>query len=218
MLRVTLLLLLLANAAYFTWSQGLLAAWGVAPAQQAEPHRLQQQIKPQALRLVAADEARRLELARAPAFKAPECLQAGPFEDAQATALRLAMAPWPAGSWTLESAVEPARWIVYMGKYPTTENVARKRFELRQIGVSFETPLNPELEPGLSLGAFPTETAAMQLLDTLTQKGVRTARVVQERAEVRGQMLKLAAVDESIRPRLDDLNPVLNGKNLRPCR
>jgi hypothetical protein len=218
MLRLTILLLLLANAAYFAWSQGLLAAWGVAPPQQAEPHRLQQQIKPQSLRVVAADEARRLEAAGAPAFQPSECLQAGLFEEAQAAALQQAMARWPAGSWALEPGVEPARWIVYMGKYPTVENVARKRSELRQIGVSFETPSNPELEPGLSLGGFPTEAAAVQFMETVARKGVRTAKVVQERAEARGQMLKLAAVDDSLRPRMEELSPVLNGKNLRPCR
>ena len=61
MLRLIVLLLLLANAAYFAWSQGLLAPWGIAPAQQSEPQRLEQQIKPQALRILAPDEARRLE-------------------------------------------------------------------------------------------------------------------------------------------------------------
>ena len=52
MLRLTVLLLLLANAAYFAWSQGLLAPWGIAPAQQSEPQRLEQQIKPQAVRIL----------------------------------------------------------------------------------------------------------------------------------------------------------------------
>ena len=36
MLRLVALLLLLANAGYFAWSQGLLVPWGVGPAQQAE--------------------------------------------------------------------------------------------------------------------------------------------------------------------------------------
>ena len=125
---------------------------------------------------------------------------------------------WPAGSWVLEPAVEPARWIVYMGKYLTAENVARKKGELRQLGVSFENLSNPSLEPGLSLGGFPTQVAAVQHLEALSERGVRTAKVVQERAELRGQLLKLPAVNDSLRPRLEDLKPVLDGKNLRPCR
>jgi hypothetical protein len=63
MLRLIVLLLLLANAAYFAWSQGALAAWGLAPAQQSEPHRLEQQIKPQAVRILSGDEAKLLNVA-----------------------------------------------------------------------------------------------------------------------------------------------------------
>jgi hypothetical protein len=219
MLRLALLALILANAAYFAWSQGLLAAWGFAPAQQSEPHRLAQQIKPQTLTLLPREEAMRIE-ANGVGFngKPAECLQAGVFEEAQVPTLRQALAAWPAGSWGLEPAVEPARWIVYMGKYLTAENVARKKGELRQIGISFETLSNPSLEPGLSLGGYATQAAAAQQLEILSERGVRTAKVVQERPEVRGQQLKLPVVDDVLRPRLEDLRPVLGGKNLRPCR
>jgi len=41
MLRLLVLLLVLANAGYFAWSQGLLAAWGFAPAATGEPQRRQ---------------------------------------------------------------------------------------------------------------------------------------------------------------------------------
>ncbi|MDB5874125.1 MAG: hypothetical protein JWQ07_3567 [Ramlibacter sp.] len=216
MLRLIVLLLLLANAAYFAWSQNLLAAWGVAPAQQSEPQRLEQQIRPQAVRVIAGDEARRIEAQAA--AKAPECLQAGPIEDSETAGLKQALEPWPVGSWSLEASVEPARWIVYMGKYLTADNVSRKKAELRQLGVSFETLSNASLEPGLSLGGYTTEAEATQQLEGLGRRGVHTAKVVRERDEVRGQLLKLPAVDEALRPRLDDLKAALNGKNLRPCR
>jgi hypothetical protein len=150
--------------------------------------------------------------------KPPECLQAGPFDDPQAAGLRQALDSWPAGSWTLEAAVEPARWIVYMGKYQTAENVSRKKAELRQLGISFEALSNPALEPGLSLGGFATQAAATQQLEALAQRGVHTAKVVQERVEQRGQWLKLAGVDDALRTRLDELKPALGGKILRPCR
>lgn len=217
MLRLVALILLLANAGYFAWSQHLLAPWGIAPAQQSEPQRMGQQIKPQSLRLLGAEEARRIEGAAPPA-RAVECLQAGPLDDSQSASLRQALEPWPAGSWSLEPAAEPARWIVYMGKYATAENVARKKAELRQLGVSFEPLADPALEPGLSLGGHASEAEANRQAESLAQRGVRTARVVQERAEVRGQLLKLPAVDEALRPRLDELKAGLGGKSLRACR
>jgi hypothetical protein len=86
------------------------------------------------------------------------------------------------------------------------------------MGVSFEAPSNPALEPGLSLGGFATQAAATAQMESLAQRGVHTAKVVQERPEARGQSLKLPAVDESLRLRLDDLKVALNGKTLRPCR
>lgn len=217
MLRLIVLLLLLANAAFFAWSRGLLVAWGIAPVTQSEPQRLTQQILPEALRMLNADEARPVEVAAAVA-KAAECLQAGPFEDALVAPLRTSLGGWPAGSWALEPTVEPARWIVYMGKYPSTEAVIKKKGELRQIGVSFQAVVNPALEPGLSLGSFKTENEANDHLTTLSERGVHTARVVVERPEQRGQLLKLPAVDDTLRTRVEDLKAALGGKALRACR
>ena len=218
MLRLLVLLLLLANGAYFAWAQGLLLPWGTGPAQQSEPQRVAQQIRPEALRIFKAEEVRRIESAAAATARPPECLQAGLLDDATASSVRSTLEGWPSGSWSLEPATEPARWIVYMGKYLTPEHVARKKAELRQLGVSFESLSNPALEPGLSLGGFSTEAQATQQLESLAQRGVRTAKVMQERAEVKGQRLQLPAVDDTLRPRLDELKPVLNGKPLRACR
>jgi SPOR domain len=218
MLRLTVLLLVLANAMYFAWSQGLLAPIGIAPAQQSEAQRLEQQIKPQSLRILDKEEASRLEVALPGTKPLQECLQAGPLEDAQVALLKQVLGPWPDGSWVLESGIEPAHWIVYIGKYASAENVSRKKAELRQIGVSFEALSDPALEPGLSLGGFATEAAARQHMEALSQRGVRSAKVLRERAEQRAQWVKFPAVDDGLRPRLEDLRPALNGKNLRPCR
>ena len=213
MLRLLVLVLLLANGAYLAWSQGQLQPLGLAPAQQSEPHRVTQQIKPEAIRVLSPEDVRKLETASRPA----ECLQAGPIDDTAAEPLRQALASWPTGSWTLESMSEPGRWIVYMGKYPSPENVAKKKSELRQIGVSFEPVANPELEPGLSLGGYATQAEAAQMLERLGVRGVHTARVLQERPEVTVQRLTLPAVNDDLRGRLGELRAALAGRTLRPC-
>jgi hypothetical protein len=218
MLRLLVLLLLLANGGYYAWSQGLLLPWGLGPTQQSEPQRLAQQLRPDALRVLRPEEMRRLENALAQAPRPPECLQAGPLDEPTVTALRPLLESFPAGSWSVDTMVEPARWIIYMGKYPNGEQVARKRAELRQLGISFEALSRPELEPGLSLGGFATELAALRQMEALAERGVRTARVLQERPEQRGQRLLLAAVDDSLRPRLDELKATLSTTPLRPCR
>lgn len=216
MLRLTAFLLLLANAAWFAWSQGLLQPWGLGPAQQSEPHRLGQQIRPEAVRVLTPEEARRL--AETPLPRAPECLASPPLDDAAVAGLRKLLAAWPAGSWSLEAAVEPGRWIAYMGKYPTRDALEKKKSELRARGVAFEGLANPALEPGLSLGGFPTQAAAKEYLVALSGKGIRTATVVQERADLRGTALRLPAVDDALRVRLEELRPVLGGQALRTCR
>lgn len=218
MLRFFVLLLVLANGAYFAWAQGMLLVWGYGPTQQSEPQRLNQQIRPENLRLLNADDAQRAEVAGI-APRPPECLQAGVFNDAQVAALRQVLdTSLPPGAWNFEAVTEPPRWIIYMGRYAGADAVNKKKAELRQIGVSFENVTTAGLEPGLSLGGFASQAAAQQQLNTLSQRGVRTAKLVQERAEVSGQMLRLLQVDDTVRPRLDDLKAALSGKPLRTCR
>ena len=218
MLRLLVLLLLLLNGMYFAWSQGLLRPYGFAPTQQTEPQRVARQIRPEVVRILSVDEARRAELAAPTAGESGECLQAGLFDDLQTVVLRqAAKTVLPPGSWLLDDVVEPARWIVYMGRYADTEALNKKRTELRQRSVSFEPLNNPALEPGLSLGSFATQSEANDELARISTRGVKTARVVQSRPEVRGQKLRFAAVDASLRAQLDTLRPKLLGKTLRLC-
>ena len=216
MLRVLVLLLILANGLYFAWTDGLLASWGAAPQRPNEPQRVDNQLHPELLRLLSNDEVRRME---APAARPAECLQAGLFDEKQSTVLRQVLqASFPPASWTMDSSVEPARWIVYMGKYPNADALEKKRTELRGLKVAFDTPQNASLMPGISLAGFETQAAANAELPNFVRRGVRTAHVVQERSETRGQLLKLAAVDDALRPKLDNLRTALAGKPLRPCK
>jgi hypothetical protein len=244
MLRLAVIALLLANAGYYAWSQGWLRAWGLAPVAQSEPHRLEQQIRPETLRILQVQDA--TPAAPAPASEAPAgpasaptsaaqpsppsappsssaptsatvCLQAGLLDARQADAVRAAAAALPQGSWSLQSSTIPGRWMVYMGRFADDEALAKKRAELRTRKVPYDRPNNPALEPGLSLGRFATEEAAQRALTTLSNQGVRTAKVVVERAEAEGFTLRLPAVDDALRAQLDALRPALAGKPLRAC-
>lgn len=145
------------------------------------------------------------------------CLQAGVFDDAQADAWRKAAAALPDGSWVLDRARLPGRWMVYMGRFADTDALAKKRNELRALGVSYDRP-GAALEPGLSLGRFSTEEAAQRALTTLGNQGVRSARVLQERADTPVFVLRLPAVNAAMRDQLTGpLRPALAGRTLRPC-
>ncbi len=223
MLRLIVLLLVLANAGYYAWSHGLLAAYGLAPTSQTEPQRLAQQINPEAMRILSPTEARQFENPQAPASaalasNAAGCLQVGLFNEEQSLVLRERLvSALPAGSWVLESVASPARWLVYMGKFSSADAVEKKKAELRGLGVTFDAPNNTALEPGLSLGSFKTQPEADTELARIAKKGVKTARVIQERAEQRGQKLKLPTVNAALRTQLDAIKPQLAGKALQPC-
>ncbi len=219
MLRFLVLLLVLLNAGYFAWSHGMLRAYGWAPAEQTEPQRLQQQIRPEAILVLPTEEARRAEQVALTPPKPPECLQAGLFDEAQTEAVRKVLeTALPAGAWSLETTVEPARWIVYMGKFPNAAALDKKRVELDKMKLKLQPLDNPELQLGLSLGRFETQAQAQTSLNTLQRRGVRTARVVLERPELRQSLLRIPAADEALRPRLEELKPVLGDKSLRSCR
>ena len=214
MLRNLVLALIFLNGIYFAWSQGWFALYGLGPVEQAEPQRLRRQINPEAVRLATAEEVRQIEQTPSPR----ECLQAGVFTEPQTQTLRRALeAALPPGSWQLEVITEPARWLIYMGRYADDAAVARKRGELAVLSLRDEPLQNPALYPGLSLGTFTTQAQAQEALNDLSRRGIRTARVIQDQPELRGSLLKLAAVDEALRLRLDALKPALAGKPWRPC-
>jgi hypothetical protein len=214
MLRLIALSLLLLNGLYWLWSDGSLP--GFAPEQQTEPLRLNQQIKPEALRLLTPQELRRLEAA--PVTRTVTCLQAGPFSEAQGAQLQpLLASTLPAESWTLQTVVAPAQWIVYMGKYASAEDLSKKRSELSTLRIRFETVIEPNLQYGLSLGSYESQSAANAALQALGRRGIRTARVLQMRAEARSAMLRINNADDALRARLSELDPAFGDKVWSPC-
>lgn len=221
MLRGLVLALLLANAAYFAWGQGLLAAYGFVPARQSEPERLAQQIRPEALQLIANSALPPSDKATAIPTAAPsagvQCLQIGVFTEQQAQTLRPRLRSLPAESWSFESSGDSVRWIIYMGKYINKEAMNRKRAKLKQLGLSFEPPVSPLLNPGLSLGNFSSKAEAETALEQMNQRGIRSAKVVLERPELPSLWLRLPAADASIRTRLETLKPQFGGKAVQAC-
>jgi hypothetical protein len=217
-MRLIVLVLLLANGVYFAWSQGLMRAYGFAPVQQSEPQRLDNQLNASALRLLSEPEAQALD-AQLQAAKLPKtCLQAGPFDVAQAATLRTALeANFPAGSWQLETQTSPERWIIYMGKFPTLEALAKKKQELFSIRLTAQPLQNPNLELGLSLGHFDAEASANAALLEFNKRGLRTGRVLLERPASQSHQLKFGGFSDTLKPKLADIKVALAGKPLLPC-
>lgn len=218
MLRLLVLLLILANGVYFAWSEGLLRTYGFAPAQQREPQRMAQQIRPEVIKLLTSVEAKRVDTQAQTELVPRECLVAEPYDDAQAANLRQALeSTLPPGTWQIDTVAVPSRWIVYMGKFVNAEQMEKKRGELAAMRLVPQGLNNPDLEPGLSLGGFDTQAEATAALAKLSLRGIRTAKVVQERQQGNQNQLKLPAVTPDIRTRLADLKSVMLGRLLHSC-
>ena len=225
MLRAFVLSLLLLNGLFFAWGQGWLLAYGYGPTPQSEPQRLLQQIRPDAIQLVTAAEAEAAkgaaELAKAPVAASPSkalCLQSAVFDLTRAEAVRAALdASLPTGSWALEDAASPERWIIYMGKYVNVDELAKKRAQLTTLGLRFESVKSAALIPGISLGLFDSEAQASAALAGYVARGVRTARVLLETPAGPGLRLRLPAVDDGMQQRLPPVRATLPGQSLTPC-
>ncbi len=218
MLRLLVLILLLANGLYFAWGNGLLLSYGFGPVQQSEPQRMAQQIEPDAVRLISPKEFKEIEEQVKADLLPKECLQAGPFDEAEGAKLRQTLGDTlPDDAWSLEELHVTARWIVYLGKYVNAEALAKKRSEIVAMNFKVESLENANLEPGLSLGGFDTKADANAALARLSAQGLHTARVVQERTESLAYRLKLPAVGVALKPKLSELRGALADKPLHPC-
>jgi hypothetical protein len=213
MLRFFVLLLLLANAVFFAWTQGALdQVLGVRSIGDREPERLAQQVRPADLLLASA--------ASAAPPAAVQCLEAGPFSPAQIAAVALAAANAQAGlPWSRRSVELPAVWALVMGPYPNRAVVDKKIEELKRTRVTFEeltAPTNFEL--ALSLGRYETQQTANAALAALSNRGIKTARVAQLSAASSQIYLRTETSDAAALSALRNLSGEPWGAGWANCR
>jgi hypothetical protein len=221
MLRLLVVLLALANLAFYAWTQGALDNLiGLRAEGDREPDRLAKQVRPEALRVLSAASAAAATAAAAAAEPAPVCLEAGPYTPAQiAAAEGVLQTVLPSGSWSSQKAEVPAVWIVYMGKYSSRDALVKKTDELKRLKIPFEEVRNaPELEDGLALGRYDNRAAADKALADVAQRGVRTARVVQLAQPTLVHTLRVERADAALQSRLSGLRAeALQGHTFTAC-
>ncbi|MEX8520148.1 MAG: SPOR domain-containing protein [Leptothrix sp. (in: b-proteobacteria)] len=213
MLRALVLLLLVANLVFFSWTRGWLAGppLGLDPEGDREPQRLHAQVHPDVLQLLS------LSSLVAPAV--PVCLDAGPFSPAeQPQVSAVAQANLPEGSWALLPRDKPGSWMVYMGRFPNREFMQRKGDELKRLGVRFEElKYFAELEPGFVLGRYSQEDAAKAALQALTGQRIRSARIVTVAPASISYTLHIGQADAALQTTALGLRDQLGGKTFVAC-
>ena len=127
MLRTVLVLLLLANAAFYAWTRGWLAPVLPPRAEQREPERLTAQVRPELI-TVLTPKAASAAVAAAAATEAEfmVCLEAGPFTDSTVLAAETALSQHsvPDGAVTREAVATSFTWGVVMGRFADRDHSA----------------------------------------------------------------------------------------------
>ncbi|MEY4749076.1 MAG: hypothetical protein RIQ60_1290 [Pseudomonadota bacterium] len=213
MLRGLAVLLLLVNLLIFGWNEGWLASVvDASPDGDREPRRVNQQINPEAVKVITPATLARLQ-------SQTECLEAGPFSSAELVQMdTLARSALPEGSWSLVTRERPGSWLIYMGRFPNHDVLQRKADELRRLNVTFDELRAPaELLPGLVLGRYGRLDEAQDNLRRLAERRVRSAKIVQLAAPIVSHHLRMPKADAVLQASAASLREQLLGKPFVAC-
>lgn len=215
MLRALLALLLAANLAFFSWTQGWLdSVVGLRAQGDREPERLRQQQHPERLTLVSPQNAMALLQTRA-------CLELGPVDGDEALRellAQLARAAVAAGEWQDIASEVAGVWAVATIKFPNKEFQTRKEETYKRLKISYEYLNGPVDEmPSMLLSRHASEKAAAAQVEALSQRALKGLRVLPLQAPKAQHLLRFAQADGGLQARLAGINNIGGGLSLKPC-
>lgn len=166
-IRLFFFLLVLANVIFFAWAQGFFGATDDS----REPQRLAQQFQAEKLHIVRG--------VQAPAAKKeePVCRLINGLTMADAEALKTAVEAFGGAAKVLPQE-EPTLHLVLIADLANKAAADKKSAELTRFGVQDHRTIaleNSRFE--IVFGSFPTEAAARELLQSLTKRGIKSARL-----------------------------------------
>jgi len=206
---------------------------------------MEQQLNPQAIRLLGAEQLAALAAERAkqaperakppppppppappppppppPKVTVAACLELGGFNPDDVPRVRQVLEPLALGPrLSQRRAEEIASYWVFMSPQGSRQAANRKSAELKKLGVEdfFIVQEDPKLQFAISLGVFKTEEAARGRLAELRKKGVRTARVGPRETPVQKVYFTVREVPDALASRLNELRQGFPGSELKDC-
>lgn len=238
-MRIVFFALVLGNVAFFAWS------W-FASAASGESQLLDQQLHPEAIRLLTPEQVAKAaaKQAAAPAkpttqiilSKPPEpeaqaakpsaplkvaaCMELGAFNAADVPKVEQALTPLALGPRLSQRRVdETAGFWVFLPPQPNRQSANRKVAQLKKLGVGefFVVQDDPELRYAISLGVFKSREAARARLAELRAKGVRTARIGARETQVPKVFFTVREVPEPVAAKLNEVRQAFPGAELKEC-
>jgi hypothetical protein len=205
-MRLVFLVLLLVNLALFLAYQGQIEAG-------REPERLQRQIEPDRLRIVPGTAAVAADLE-------PTCRRVEWLSTIEAEAFLKSDLAKAAG-WEIKQIQHQPELVhgVVIPQLPSRTAAEKKKAELRQLGVNEgqiveDATLGPFL---LSLAVFRSQALAEEFLQSVTKKGVRSARLAKRELPVEKHALEIRAPAGVMTQKLPDVLLPLANASLIDC-
>lgn len=210
-MRVVVLVLLVVNALFFTWSRGWLDAVTGLPAEGGrEPQRVTGQQNPERIQPLAASAVA--------ALAQRSCLELGPLEgDAALTAAQAALKAAGADA-QVRSSEQAGLWVVATIKLADPEFRARKEATYKQLRLNFE-PLEglPAEQPAFVLSKHPTQAEANAEAAAMDKRGLKGLRVLALKAAQSRHTLVIAQADGLVAGKLKASKDPALAAGFRAC-
>lgn len=204
MFRTLVVLLIVANLAFFGWVRG----WFGTPPRHAErePERLLAQVRPEALNVLPPKAA--TAAVQAVRAAAQSCLEAGPFSDndvISAEALLVA-SQLSEGTWLRVDGASSPVWLVFAGRYPEAALRKAREEDLKKLKLSFELIDRPaDLAPGFVLSRHASKDDAQAWIDSRANLALKGLRVVQLPVPASAWRLRVPKADTALTEKIQAL-------------
>jgi hypothetical protein len=164
MARTIFLILVVVNGIFYVWASNFLGNEDIG----REPSRLKDQLQADRLTVAVRDAA----------AVASVCRRVGPLAQTDAERISTALAGRNGVRTVLHPVQEKSYWVMIP---PLADKVTadKKAVELKRMGISdfFVVTEAGSYRNAIVLGSFSTEDTAKDLLDRMSKKGVRSARI-----------------------------------------
>jgi hypothetical protein len=209
-MRTIFLVLVFANAVFLAYRYYV--THYASPA--IDPYA--QQLQPDRVRIIPAEELARLAASR----RGAACLELGPIGAGDAARAEEAAAALAAGAKVAQRRVdESSRWWVYIPPLPTRAAANQRVAELKGQGVDDSSLINddPAWRNAISLGVYSSEDAANRRLEELKRRGVRGVQAAPRDGRSARVYVQLRDAPEAVRLRFVDLREGFPGSDVRDC-
>jgi hypothetical protein len=240
MLKLFFWILLGLNALLFAYAQGYL---GSVKGEEHEPARVRNQLEPQRVKMLTAEQAQaaaasapvadaasvpeaasaQVAASNAPGAPAVACTQVGPLSASDAHRFESRVARLDLGQRETHQSVpyqEVTSHLVYVPSQGSKEAADRKAAELRALGVTnlFVISGDSPFKWGISLGLFKSEASAQAMLASLSKQGVRSARIAPRGPLGTRAVYQFRGIDAGTRAKIVEIANRYDTADVKVCK